>query len=239
MSRILQVTIFSLMLAGCASEQLGYDKSAVPDARAAARQAFGGCQARLAAQDIKSNSEMASCSLAAERGYFTAIKLKNMDSFDAYAADYRTLAADLDANRVSRVLARRRASEMLRQFYVACACGDKFGPIPQTAEKHMNNRMDVMKVLTSPKRRPIHPVSGCMIAAASMYELMAQVPSDVLTPRLPEIAGTETLTMVMSRISMKDAVAMAAVKNSSLPPRSGGYSYAAGGDAGSAMRGFA
>ncbi len=45
---------------------------------------------------------------------------------------------------------------------------------------------------------------------------MAHVPSEVLTPRLPEIAGTETLTMVMSRISMKDAVAIAAVRNKQL-----------------------
>jgi hypothetical protein len=39
--------------------------------------------------------------------------------------------------------------------------------------------------------------------------------------------GTETLTMVMSSISINDAVAIAAVRNKSLPPRSGGYSYAA------------
>src|SRR6202030_3943173 len=71
---------------------------------------------------------------------------------------------------------------------------------PHRAEKHMNNKMDVTKVRTSPKRRPIHPVIGCITAAASMYELIAQVPSDVLTPRLREMAGTETLTMVMSRI---------------------------------------
>ena len=77
---------------------------------------------------------------------------------------------------------------------------------------------------TSPKRRPIHPVSGCITAAASMYELTAQVPSALLTPRLPDMEGTETLTMVMSRISMNDAVAIEAVRNSSLPPRRGGYS---------------
>src|SRR6185437_11854395 len=106
---------------------------------------------------------------------------------------------------------------------------------PQTAEKVMNSRMDVTKVLTSPKRLLIHPVSGCMMAAASMYELMVQVPSEVLAPRLPEIAGTETLTMVMSSISMNEALAMAAVSNSSLVPCSGGYSYAAAADAPSAM----
>src|SRR5271167_4014577 len=95
------------------------------------------------------------------------------------------------------------------------------------AEKTMNKQIEVMKVLTSPKRRAIHPDSGCMTAAASMYELTAQVPSEVLTPRLPEMAGTETLTMVMSRISMNVARAMAAVRNISLPPCKAGYSNSA------------
>src|SRR6202051_781391 len=98
---------------------------------------------------------------------------------------------------------------------------------PQMAENTMNKQIDVTKVRTSPKRRPIQPVNGCMTAAASMYELTAQVPSELLTPRLPEIEGTETLTMVMSSISMNEAVAIAAVRNSSLPPCNGGYSNAA------------
>src|SRR5450631_3753320 len=107
---------------------------------------------------------------------------------------------------------------------------------PQIAENTMNRQIDVTKVRTSPKRRPIHPVSGCMTAAASMYELAAQVPSELLTPRLPEIEGTETLTMVMSRISMKEAVAIATVRKKSLPPCNGGYSPAIAGCAESAMR---
>jgi hypothetical protein len=130
MSRILTIAVAALILVGCANAD-SYDKAAVPDARAAARHVFDGCKARLAAHDIKSNSEMASCSLTAERGYFTSVKLKNMSSFDAYATNYLTLAADLDANRISKKRASRRASEMLRQFYVACDCGDNggFGPI--------------------------------------------------------------------------------------------------------------
>ena len=130
MSRILTITLSALMLSGYAHAD-SYDKSAIPDARAAMRQAFDGCRAKLRAHDIKSNSEWASCSLAAERGYFTAIKLKNMGSFDAYAADYLSLAAELDANRVSKIRASHRAAEMLRQFNVACDCGHKdgFGPV--------------------------------------------------------------------------------------------------------------
>ena len=110
-----------------------YDRTAVPDARRVTRHAMDGCNARLKARDIKSNSGWASCSMAAERGYFTAIKLKNMGSFDAYAASYLALAADLDANRISKIQARRRADEILKQFFVACDCevkrGPGFGPI--------------------------------------------------------------------------------------------------------------
>src|SRR6185295_623405 len=84
MSRILTITISALMLAGCADID-SYDRAAKPAAGAAMRHAIDDCKARLAAHDITSTSEWASCSLDAERGYFTAIKLKNMRSFDAYA----------------------------------------------------------------------------------------------------------------------------------------------------------
>src|ERR1022692_4577361 len=40
------------------------------------------------------------------------------------------------------------------------------------------------------------------------------------------MVGTETLTIVMSSISMNAAVAIAAVRNNSFPPRNGGYSRA-------------
>src|SRR5277367_3237263 len=101
--------------------------------------------------------------------------------------------------------------------------------IPQIAEKSMNKQTDVMNVLTSPKRRAIQPDSGCTTAAVSMYELITHVPSELLVPRLPEMAGTDTLTMVMSRISMNAELAIAAVRSNSVPPRSGGYSGAAAG----------
>jgi hypothetical protein len=128
-NRILTVTIFTLLLNGCADTD-SYDRAALPDARAATRHAIDGCKARLAAHDITSNSDWASCSLAAERGYFTAIKLKNMGSFDAYATNYLTLAGDLDADRISKKRASIRAKEMLRQFYVTCDCGYNGGSGP-------------------------------------------------------------------------------------------------------------
>jgi hypothetical protein len=65
---------------------------------------------------------------------------------------------------------------------------------------------------------------------------MAQVLSIGLTPRLPAIAGTETLTMVMSRISMKLDTPIAKLSRTSAPPRSGGNSPAGtAGAAASAM----
>src|SRR3984957_12569761 len=85
------------------------------------------------------------------------------------------------------------------------------------------NRITAMQNdFTSPKRRAIHPVSGCMIALASEYELIAHVPSFGLTPRLPAICGTDTLTMVMSSTSMNVENATAIVSNASGPPVSGG-----------------
>jgi len=130
MSRILTITVSALMLAGCADID-SYDRAAKPAARAAMRHAIDDCKGRLAAHDITNTSEWASCSLDAERGYFTAIKLKNMRSFDAYATNLLTLAVDLDAHLISKQRASIRAGEMLRQFYVACDCGYKggFGPV--------------------------------------------------------------------------------------------------------------
>jgi hypothetical protein len=57
-----------------------------------------------------------------------------------------------------------------------------------------------------------------------MYELIDQVPSDGLTPRLPAIDGTETLTIVMSSTSMKLDTAIDNVSITSAKPRNGGYS---------------
>ena len=61
-----------------------------------------------------------------------------------------------------------------------------------------------------------------MIALASEYELIAQVPSCGLTPRLPAMCGTDTLTIVMSSTSMNVANATAIVSSASGAPCSGG-----------------
>ena len=93
---------------------------------------------------------------------------------------------------------------------------------PHKAENTTNNVPETVNVRTSPKRRPSQPVSGCMMAAASVYELMAQVPSVGLTANVPAIAGIETLTMVMSSTSMNVAKLITMVSMTSVAPCSAG-----------------
>lgn len=119
MRLLLAITVTALMLAGC---QDGYDKSAMSNATVAVHQARQDCRARLAAKDIKTYSEMAACGLAAERAFYTAIKLERMDRFEAYAASYQTLAADRDAKRMTDRQASRRADSILSAFYAGCRC---------------------------------------------------------------------------------------------------------------------
>ena len=119
MNRILTITLSAAMLTGCAD---GYDKTAMPDASATARQASSSCVAKWREKEIKTYSELAACNLAAERRYFTAIKLQKMDRFEDYAVRYQTLAADRDAHRISDQQADRRADRMLGDFLAACRC---------------------------------------------------------------------------------------------------------------------
>src|SRR6185312_4714390 len=93
---------------------------------------------------------------------------------------------------------------------------------PQNVDITTNSSAETQKLRTSPKRRPIQPDSGCMIALASEYDEIAQVPSCGLTPRLPAMCGTDTLTMVMSSTSMNVANAIATVSSASGAPCSGG-----------------
>src|SRR5262245_46369325 len=57
---------------------------------------------------------------------------------------------------------------------------------------------------------------------------MAQVPWLALTPRLPAMVGTATLTMVRSSTSMNVASAMDRVNSTSVPPCMGGGALGAG-----------
>jgi hypothetical protein len=115
MSRILTVTIFALMLAGCASGP-GYDKSAVPNATAAMRRATAMCEKEQTA------SKYTACEVAAQRDFAVAIHLPKIDAFDAYAAQMMALAADWDAGRVSRKHLAARAASIRSDYRLACNC---------------------------------------------------------------------------------------------------------------------
>ena len=139
MHRILTITLGALTLAACAST---YDKSAVPAATTAMRQASDRCTAGRAAQELKSYAALEACSLAAQRTFLTSINLKNMDAFEEYAAAMQSLANDRDAGRVTDRQVRSSAEAILRRFIVDCGCrpGDmprgivdvsgRFGPQP-------------------------------------------------------------------------------------------------------------
>src|SRR6185312_14037116 len=96
---------------------------------------------------------------------------------------------------------------------------------PQNVDIATNSSAETQKLRTSPKRRPIQPDSGCMIALASEYDEIAQVPSCGLTARLPAMCGTDTLTIVMSSTSMNVANATAIVSSASGAPCSGAGAF--------------
>jgi hypothetical protein len=119
MRRILTITLSALMLAGCAT---GYDKSAMRGAGVAAHQATDSCKARRTANDIKTWSEFEACELTAARAFFTAINMKKMDAFEAYASSMQALAADRDAHRATDRQARSRGGEIVFEFFASCEC---------------------------------------------------------------------------------------------------------------------
>ena len=121
MRRILTVAFSALMLAGCASEPARYDKAALPDARAAARQAEAVCEKQQAPAKFSASAYMA-CRVAAERGFALALHLPNMDAFDTYAARMQALAADYDAGRIALKQMGEKAAYIRRGYWRACDC---------------------------------------------------------------------------------------------------------------------
>ncbi len=117
MSRILTVTIFAAMLAGCASGPPGYDKSAEPNATAALRQATAMCEKEQTA------SKFTACEVAAQRDFAVAIHLQKMDAFDTYAAKMEALAASWDAGRIGPGQLAHRAASIRNDYREACDCG--------------------------------------------------------------------------------------------------------------------
>jgi hypothetical protein len=121
MSRILTITLTALMLAGCASEP-GYDKSTMPNATAALRQATVLCEKEQTPAKFAASKFMA-CRLAAERNFAVAIELPKMDAFDTYAAQMMALAADYDAGRIYLKRMNARAADIRNHYLYACNCG--------------------------------------------------------------------------------------------------------------------
>src|SRR5262245_4121290 len=89
---------------------------------------------------------------------------------------------------------------------------------PHSAEKTPNMPIAVVNTRTAPKRPASQPVSGTMIASATEYEVMTQVPWLALMPSAPEMRGTETLAIVMSSTAMKCAGARTIAASHSRPP---------------------
>src|SRR5262249_13233212 len=92
---------------------------------------------------------------------------------------------------------------------------------PHNAENPPKRTMAVVKTRTAPKRAASQPVKGTMIASATEYEVMIQVPWLALMPRLPAMLGTETLAIVMSSTAMKFALARRIAARPSPGPFSG------------------
>lgn len=92
---------------------------------------------------------------------------------------------------------------------------------PHSAEAIENSSTEIVKSFTSPTRRASQPVSGIAIAEATEYDEITHVPSLVATPRLPEIVGTATFAIDVSRTSMNVPSARPIVSRARMPPVSG------------------
>ena len=136
MRQILTITIFALMLAGCADS---YNKSVMPKAAASLQQETVGCKARWTAKEFSSYSEWQACQLTAERAFATTISLTRMDAFEVYAADMKALAADRDANRVTDRQVRSRAEEIQWKFFADCGCKPGWKSRPAYGHQYADN----------------------------------------------------------------------------------------------------
>jgi hypothetical protein len=70
--------------------------------------------------------------------------------------------------------------------------------MPHSAEASVKPMIDTRNSGLRPKRSASQPVSGVMIAAATMYEVSTQVIWSCVAERLPCMRGSATLAMVLS-----------------------------------------
>ncbi len=91
---------------------------------------------------------------------------------------------------------------------------------------------------TAPKRCVSQPVSGTEIALATPKLVMTQVPWEMLTPRSPEIDGSDTFAIDESSTFMKVASDSDSVPSTSALPFRGAGGAGRAGAAGDDMGGF-
>lgn len=91
------LALFLPLLSGCAT---AYDMSTVKAANAARQSGFDQCTAKLTGH---ANAEQANCILAVEKKWAVAIKLRNMGLYDVFAGEFRSIAVEADARRISPV----------------------------------------------------------------------------------------------------------------------------------------
>src|SRR5580704_14836661 len=77
--------------------------------------------------------------------------------------------------------------------------------VPQRNEQTVNMAMQMTKYRLRPNISPSHPEIVSTMPLATRYDVSAQVASSLLEERLPAMCGNATLTIVVSRTSMKAA----------------------------------
>jgi len=98
------------------------------------------------------------------------------------------------------------------------------GAMPHSHELMENSSTLAMNSRTCPMRWVSQPVSGTAMALATAKLVMTQVPCVGLTPRSPEMAGSETLAIDVSSTVMNVAAPSDNVPSVRVMPCSGGYS---------------
>ena len=96
------------------------------------------------------------------------------------------------------------------------------GARPHSHEASTNISTLPMNRRTWPMRCVSQPVSGTEMALATAKLVMTQVPCTVLTPKSPEMAGSDTFAMEVSSTFMNVAVDSARVPSARALPVSGG-----------------
>src|SRR6185503_11142526 len=81
----------------------------------------------------------------------------------------------------------------------------RFGAAPHRNDDSVNPAVDNISSRLRPKVDASHPVIGSTIAFATRYEVRAHVASSVVADMLLAMCGSDTLTTVVSRTSMKVA----------------------------------